>query len=320
MTPLLLAFLIDLAIGDPSSRLHPIILIGRLISFFERFLRKSYRSHLIEILIGGIVVILVVGITYFISLIFINITNKFDIIISSSLIALAGSFTISTKSLCSHVKRVINKLDNLDQARKALSLIVGRDTKNLDKQAILRAAIETLSENASDGIIAPIFYFAIGGLPLAFAYKAINTLDSMIGYKNEKYLYFGKVAARLDDIANFIPSRITGLLLIVSSFILKIKYIELKPLNGIKIMFRDGQNHTSPNAGIPESAVAGIFGIRLGGPSIYDGKVINKPYIGDDLNFLNDAVILTAIKIVKLAAILGVLIMGSRGLSSLAGV
>jgi adenosylcobinamide-phosphate synthase len=311
LTPLFLAFLIDLIIGDPRFLPHPIVFIGKLITFLEYYLRKSYKSHYVDILMGGILVILVVGITYLCSWIFIYTINKINNnILSDLLIGFVGSFAISTKSLRSHVKDVIDKLENLVKARAALSLIVGRDTENLDEQGILRAAIETLSENTCDGIIAPIFYFAIGGLPLAFAYKAINTLDSMLGYKNERYLYFGRIAARIDDAANFIPARITGALLILASLLLKIKDTELKPLYAIKIMFRDGQRHTSPNAGIPESAIAGIFGIRLGGVSIYNGKVIDKPYIGDDINTIDDKMVLTAINLVKMTALLSVLIMG----------
>lgn len=315
MTPLLLAFLVDLIIGDPRWLPHPVVVIGRLITFLEHHIRKISKSPNAEIFLGGILVLFVVGITYLISLIFTNIVERFNhihlifgITLSDILIGIIGSFALSTKGLCSHVMKVIDRLNNLDDARKALSQIVGRDTKNLDREAILRATIETLSENTSDGIIAPMFYFAIGGLPLAFAYKAINTLDSMIGYKNERYLFFGRIAAKTDDVVNFIPARITGILLIISALILKIIYSDINPIRGLKIMFRDGQKHTSPNAALPEAAIAGIFGIRLGGASFYGGQLFDKPFIGDEIAAIDEKMILKTVNIVKMSALIFVLI------------
>ena len=166
---------------------------------------------------------------------------------------------------------------NLDGARNELSCLVGRDTSSLDEKGITRALLETVAENTSDGVIAPLFYLAIGGPPLAMAYKAINTLDSMVGYKNEKYLYFGRASARLDDIANYIPARITAILLAVAAFILRKDW-----RRAWRITLRDSGNHPSPNSGYPEAAVAGALGRRLGGLSYYGGMPSNKPFIGDD--------------------------------------
>jgi len=153
---------------------------------------------------------------------------------------------------------------------------VGRDTENLNEKGVLKATMETLAENLSDGIIAPLFFLALGGLPLAMAYKAINTLDSMVGYRNERYLEFGRASARCDDLANFIPARITGLLMVAAA-----PLFALSAKNAWRIMGRDGRNHSSPNSGMPEAAVAGALGVRLGGTNLYGGKPVEKPTIGD---------------------------------------
>jgi adenosylcobinamide-phosphate synthase len=203
--------------------------------------------------------------------------------------------------LADAARAVLKKLDEGDiaAARKELSLIVGRDTQSLDEPEIVRAVVETVAENASDGVIAPLLYLAIGGPALALAYKAVNTLDSMIGYKNARYLHFGWAAARLDDIVNFIPARITAILICLSAVITRWftplvsavifffrTHSELRTVNSElfipwRIMMRDRNNHTSPNSGYPEAAMAGALGIRLGGPSTYAGQLSLKPFIGE---------------------------------------
>jgi adenosylcobinamide-phosphate synthase len=216
-------------------------------------------------------------------------------------------------------------------------MIVGRDTESLDRKGILRATIETLSENSSDGIIAPMFYFAIGGLPLAMTYKAINTLDSMVGYKNERYLNFGWASARLDDIANFLPARITGSIVVIASFMVgalqsvvqnssrwfrmiydaqpllhaaknSSDFHRVSGMEALRIMIRDGSRHVSPNSGIPEAAMAGALGVKLGGPSSYGGMVSEKPFIGDERSsseeFYLDASEM-ALTITKVTSVLG---------------
>ncbi|MBU4345393.1 MAG: adenosylcobinamide-phosphate synthase CbiB, partial [Proteobacteria bacterium] len=175
-------------------------------------------------------------------------------------------------------KVVLNALNrgNIEEARKRLSMIVGRDTEKLDEQGICRAVIETVSENLSDGIIAPMFYLALGGLPLAMAYKAVNTLDSMVGYKNDRYGDIGWFSAKMDDMFNWIPARFTGLIIVAASFVLRYNWRD-----SWKIMRRDGQNHSSPNSGMPEAAAAGALNIQLGGKIQYFGKISHKPTIGD---------------------------------------
>jgi adenosylcobinamide-phosphate synthase len=226
------------------------------------------------------------------------------------------STTIATRGLIDSGKAVIDEVrtGSITQARQRIGMIVGRDTKSLDRKGILKATIETLSENTSDGIVAPLFYFAIGGLPLAMTYKAINTLDSMVGYKNETYQNLGWASARLDDAVNFIPARLTGLLIVASTFILSALSSSADCLNGFnafKIMIRDGRRHASPNSGIPEAAMAGALGIKLGGPSVYDGVVFEKSCIGDEIQSSDDHYSNASeksITLTKIASLLGLLL------------
>lgn len=300
---LLMAFLLDLAIGDPGWLPHPVRTIGSAISKTEAFLRKwgmgkkkwevrSRKLEVIEKFKGIFLVIIIVGSTFGVTwlavyfLLLINtshsslLTSHISSLTSYFLLIYLTSTTIAVRELISSARLVITsvKNKNIESARSNLSMIVGRDTRNLSEKGILKATIETLSENLSDGVIAPLFYLAIGGLPLAMAYKAINTLDSMVGYKNARYRHFGWAAARLDDLANYIPARITGLLIAISSAIFSRSIFTVRC--SLKTMLRDGRNHPSPNAGIPEAAIAGALGVRLGGPSTYNGIEIQKPYIG----------------------------------------
>jgi adenosylcobinamide-phosphate synthase len=171
---------------------------------------------------------------------------------------------------------------DLTAARRYLANIVGRDTAELDEAEIWRATVETVAENTSDGVIAPLFYLCLGGPLLAIAYKAVNTLDSMVGYRNERYIEFGRASARFDDLANFIPARITGLLMVAAA-----PLFGLSARNAWRIMRRDGRNHSSPNSGIPEAAVAGALGVRLGGTNLYGGRPVEKPTIGDAVQLLS---------------------------------
>lgn len=290
-----LAFVLDLLIGDPRWLPHPVRIMGRAIITVESLLREiligishHHSRHFFEKGAGILLVVIIAGSTFTLFYIVNSIlllTFHFSLLTSYlSLLVMVYliSTTLATKGLIDSVRGVIEVLKNgdIEAARRNLGYIVSRDTNNLEEECILRATIESLSENTSDGIIAPLFYFVIGGLPLAMTYKAINTMDSMVGYKNDKYRHFGWAAARLDDIANYIPARITGILIAVSSFIVfRSLFIAYRSL---KIMFRDGRKHLSPNSGIPEAAIAGALGIRLGGPSTYGGLVVNKPSIGED--------------------------------------
>jgi len=341
---LTLAYILDLIIGDPRWLPHPVRVIGWLIEKMERILRKSeVRSQksevkgrdLAEKLYGVLLVAVVAGITYsiFYTLNLIVLTSHFSLLTSYLLFAILvflTSTTLASNDLIKSGKTVIDAVNMGDKesAREKLSFIVGRDTKQLDNKGILKATIETLAENTSDGIIAPLFYFAIGGLPLAMTYKAINTLDSMVGYRNEKYKNFGWASAKLDDIVNYIPARITGILIFIATIILiaidRFKNVlrfglsrssALNSLNCLNIMLRDGRKHLSPNSGIPEAAMAGALGVRLGGPSFYGGIIIEKPYIGEEVGANGRSPVQSpdelldasekAVSIVKITSILG---------------
>ena len=278
MIDITIGFLLDLIIGDPQNPYHPVRIIGYICKWVEKIFRSLLKNKLK--IAGGLTWITVVSVVYFISFLIVKlgfiVNNTFGIVISGIIIY----FCIATKSLKVEGLKVIRYIikDDIEGARIQLSYIVGRDTKSLDKTSIIRAVIETVAENMSDGIIAPLFYAGLGGAPLAIAYKAVNTMDSMFGYKNEKYKDFGYFSAKLDDVFNYIPARLTGFFIIIVSFILRMNW-----KNSYKIYMRDKNNHSSPNSAHPESAVAGALGIKLGGPNYYFGKLVNKQTIGDNL-------------------------------------
>ncbi len=226
------------------------------------------------------------------------INNVLGVILSSIMIY----FCISTKALKVEGLKVVKYViqDDIEGARKQLSYIVGRDTKNLDKEAILKAVVETVAENMSDGVIAPLFYVGIGGAPLAFLYKAVNTMDSMFGYKNDKYIEFGYFPAKLDDVFNYIPARLSGYFIFMASFSLGLDY-----KNSFKIYKRDKNNHSSPNSAHPEAAVAGALNVQLGGANYYFGKLVEKPTIGDDIEKIDIDKVNKTNNILYCSAILG---------------
>lgn len=266
--PLIIAYILDLILGDPRNWPHLIVGFGNIINLGT----KSLNHGKYQLIKGASMSVSLILITYssfyFLSILLLN-WDKWIFIIITSIFIFYG---LANKSLLEEGVEVFKHLENkgLKAGRKRLSWIVGRDTKDLNKQEIRLAVFETLSENLSDGVVAPLFYYALGGLPAMMTYKMINTLDSMIGYKNDKYLYFGRVAARIDDVANFIPARLTAFLMICVTF----------SYRGFIFIFKYGRSHTSPNAGYPESALAGILNCRFGGAHKYGGQLVNKPYIG----------------------------------------
>jgi len=289
MTPAIFieAYVVDIIIGDPRRFPHPVVVIGKLISSLEGKIRRKIPPNP-PLEKGGIEgfkkksgIILwftVVIPVYFIALGIVEGCLLINPLFGAIITVLLASMTLATRSLYDESKVVLNALNRGDikEARKSLSMIVGRDTENLDEQGICRAVIETVSENLSDGIVAPMFYLALGGVPLAMAYKAVNTLDSMVGYKNERYADIGWFSAKMDDIWNWIPARLTGFIIVAVSFILRLNWRD-----SWKIMRRDGRNHSSPNSGISEAAAAGSLGIQLGGENRYFGEIVRKPTIGD---------------------------------------
>lgn len=268
------AFVLDLLTGDPRRLPHPIRLMGKAIESFETRFRKGRFS---ESTAGSLLAILLVLGTWIICTAAVRAAHVIHPLFAQVVHLVLIYYSLSTKSLKTEALKVYKDLNDkgLDEAKKQLSMIVGRDMVPLDETGVTRAAVETVAENLVDGVIAPLFYAALGGGPLAMAYKMVNTLDSMIGYKNERYKTFGRFAARLDDAANLIPARVSAVVISVAAPLVKLPF-----LSTIKTAARDGRKHSSPNAGISEAAFAGALGITLGGPNFYGGHLVEKPYIG----------------------------------------
>lgn len=273
------AFLLDLVIGDPKWLPHPVVLMGKFIAKGEQLLWSGEARG--DFLAGMAITLALLGMSAggaWALLAVLSLLPPFPLFLATAGLA---STTLATRGLLDTLGRIEKLLTTgkLIQARKELSQIVGRETQFLSEDKVIRTGLESLAENTSDGIVAPLFYLFIGGVPAAMIYKAVNTLDSMIGYRTERYLYFGRFAARLDDCLNFIPARITAFLMVLAAY--------LQGLDGrgaLSILWRDHGNHLSPNAGCPEATLAGALGIRLGGPSIYFGQEVLKPYIGEQTN------------------------------------
>ena len=302
------AYLLDIVIGDPKWFPHPVRYIGRGINLLEKILLKVASAPIWKRGAGIITVVIVVSFTYLIAFFLVKAFYSINSLLGEIVSILIAYTTISVNDLAKEAKGVFTALkeDNIIDARKRLSSIVGRDTKDLDENGVIRAAVESVAENTSDGIIAPLFYLVIGGPALALAYKAVNTLDSMIGYKNERYKDFGWASARLDDLANYIPARITGILIAIASAII---FYSLFTIHySLKMMLRDGKNHSSPNSGFPEAAMAGALGVHLGGPSHYFGKLRTKPTIGEPKRQLMADDIKSSVRIMYAASLLAILL------------
>ncbi|MBR0277475.1 MAG: cobalamin biosynthesis protein CobD [Clostridia bacterium] len=278
---LVVGFTIDLIIGDPHGLLHPVVLIGRLISALEHISRRIFpKTPAGEKFAGGVLWTIVASFSVFIPWLLLWLCKC----ISPWLRLIAESIMcwqiLAVKSLKDESMKVYNALKSgdIEKSRYAVSMIVGRDTENLDDIAITRAAVETVAENTSDGVVAPLLFIAVGGAPLGFFYKAVNTMDSMLGYVDFPYKNIGMIPAKADDAANYIPSRLSAILMLAAGGVLK-----LNVRNGWKIFKRDRFNHASPNSAQTESACAGLLGIRLAGDACYRGVLHKKKYIGDAL-------------------------------------
>jgi len=273
---LLVGFAIDCLLGDPLWLPHPIRLFGNGIAFFTEKLNRG-RNRRWK---GAATAFGLIAFTYISLKIAFLLLRKYEWVY----LAMAGIgvfYGLANRSLIYESYKVMMALKNkgLEAGREQLSYIVGRETRTLNEQQIRTAVLETLAENLSDGVIAPLFFYALGGVPAMLAYKMANTLDSMIGYKSERYREFGWFAARFDDVINFIPARMTALLMVVLSF----------SWRGLAYIFRYGHQHSSPNAGYPEAALAGILNCRFGGPNVYHGQLVEKPYIGTNPRILTDS-------------------------------
>lgn len=267
--PLIAGYVLDLWLGDPDNWPHPVRVFGNAIAKGENWLNRGRFRFWKGAIMSITLVMAVLAFFYWLNVMLAGIPALYLVINS-----IWVYYALANHSLIAEGKKVFSVLEKegLDAGRKQLSRIVGRDTSKLDAQQIRIAVLETMSENLSDGVIAPLFYYAIAGVPGMMVYKMVNTMDSMLGYRNERYEWFGKFAARLDDVTNFIPARLTALLMVLVT----------GSKRGLQFVFLFGHQHKSPNAGYPEAALAGILDCRFGGPNVYHGKVVEKPFIGEN--------------------------------------
>ena len=278
---LMAGFVLDLVFGDPKWMYHPVIFIGKTISFLEKNIRKILpKTPTAELIGGGVLVLFTLVVSGGVPWIILYATG----LIHPALQWATGAFMcyqlLAVKCLRDESMKVYNALKSgtIEDGRRAVSMIVGRDTQALDEKGVVKAAVETVAENFSDGVLAPMFYMLIGGPVLMFIYKGINTMDSMVGYKNDRFLYFGRCAAKLDDVANYIPSRIAGLMLILAAYVGRFSGKDAR-----RIFLRDRRKHASPNSAQTESAAAGALQIQLAGNAYYFGKLHEKQFIGDPI-------------------------------------
>ena len=302
LTALLLGFCIDLLLGDPRWLYHPVQAIGALISHLEPPLRRAFPRRLR--LAGAVLVIAVVAITGIVTGGVLFLLHRLHPVAGFVGETIVCWLILATKSLRTESMKVVKALETgtLDDGRKAVSMIVGRDTEHLSEEEVLKAAVETVAENASDGILAPLLFAAVLGPVGGMCYKAVNTMDSMVGYKNDRYLDFGRAAAKVDDVLNFLPARISGFLMCLAA------YCGFDGKNAFRIFFRDRKNHASPNSAHTEAACAGALGIQLGGTHDYFGKPVVKPTIGDDLRPVRRSDVAAANRLALLTAILALLL------------
>ena len=301
-------FLLDFIFGDPVWLYHPVRVIGNFISFGEKTLRKIFRKTPGgELAAGAVLWFLTAGLSFLI---------PFAVLAGSQMLHPVLRFLIESfwcyqilaaRCLVNESGKVYDRLkeNDLPGARKAVSMIVGRDTENLTVEGVTKAAVETVAENTSDGVTAPLLFLILGGAPLGFLYKAVNTMDSMLGYKNEKYLYFGRFPARMDDVFNYVPSRITALLMIAAAFL-----TGMDGKNAWKIYLRDRRKHASPNAAQTEAVCAGALRVRLAGDAVYFGRLYKKEYLGDSLRPIEAEDIRRAGRLMYVTAVLMLIIFG----------
>ena len=292
---LLIGWLADRLFGDPSWLPHPVVGFGKIISFFEKILNRG-RWRMFK---GAVVAILLIASTFLVCWYVLRRIDARSVYVGMAVKAVLVFYCLASTTLIREVRAVFQALDrSLEEGRRQVARIVGRDTTQLSAQEVRKAALETLAENLSDGVVAPLFWYAVLGVPGMMTYKMINTLDSMIGYKTERYLLFGRWAARIDDIANYIPSRLTALMMLLVSGKIRI----------LPFVTWFGRQNTSPNSGYPEAALAGILNCRFGGPHTYFGEYFEKPYIGTKERELTSADMEVAVRINRRVETLSVLV------------
>ena len=288
---LLIGWILDLLFGDPPRLPHPVVLFGRLISYGERKLNHGAWRRLK----GGLLAISLILITVAATWALLAVAKEAGTIVALAVEAVMVFYCLAGTTLAKEVRDVFLALDrSLDDGRRQVARIVGRDTSELSHEEVRKAALETLAENLSDGVVAPLFWFSVGGLPAMMGYKMINTLDSMIAYHSPRYLRFGTVAARIDDVANYVPARLTALLMLLAA----------RRPRLLSFVLTYGPRHASPNSGWPEAALAGILGCRFGGPHKYFGETFYKPYIGENDRPLSTADMMAAVAINRRVEIL----------------
>ena len=292
--PLLVGWVLDLLLGDPAWLPHPVVGMGKMIALGERHLNRG-RHRMLK---GALLAVALIALTFGGAWAVLHFTPfPYDLIFE----AIVVYYCLAGTTLVREVRGVFKALDrSLEEGRRQVSRIVGRDTNALSAQEVRTAALETLAENLSDGVIAPLFWYALLGAPGMLAYKMVNTLDSMIGYRNERYRRFGCWAARIDDVANFIPARLTAMLMVLSS--------AKRLVSRLNFVLKHGPRHASPNSGYPEAALAGILNCRFGGPHLYFGEMVDKPYIGDNDRELTTRDMKIAVRVNRIAEVLMVAI------------
>ena len=302
LTAIILGFILDFIFGDPRWLPHPICFIGKLISVTEKAVRRFCGEKPEGLLMGGFVlVVIVLTVTFAVPYFILTLAEMYSPVLAFAVETFMFYQIFAMRSLKEASLQVYDALKSgdLQEARKKLSWIVGRDTAELTDEEVAKAAVETVAENTSDGVIAPLIYMAIGGGVLGCVYKAINTMDSMVGYKNDRYINFGRFAAKLDDIANYIPSRISAYLMIFAS-----KIMGCNSRNAYRIFKRDSRNHASPNSAQTESVVAGALEIQLAGDAYYFGKLYKKPFIGDGIKPIKYDNIADSIKLMYMTSVI----------------
>jgi adenosylcobinamide-phosphate synthase len=302
---LVLACVLDVIVGDPRWLPHPVRLMGRAVMRYEKAIRAGIRSAEGLRIVGIALALGLPVISYAAGWLAIEWAERLHASLGKLLVVFLAFTTLAARDLVNHSLAVWRALegDSLIEARAAVSRIVGRDTDRLSEPEVVRATVETIAESTSDGIIAPLFYLALGGPPLALAYKAINTLDSMVGYRNAMYRDFGWASARLDDAVNWAPAQITGVLLVLAAGLRTHTMGQ-----AWRIFRRDGKRHPSPNSGRPEAAMAGALGVQLGGTNFYEGRPSERPRLGDGLESLRPVHITTALHLMAVASLMAMIL------------
>lgn len=293
---LLAAWLFDLLLGDPAWLPHPVVGFGKMIAWGERHLNKG-RHRMLK---GAVMTILLDALVFFATWVVMHCTRPYPFL-HYPIAVLLMFYCLAGTTLIREVRAVFLALDrSLEEGRRQVARIVGRDTSQLSAQEVRTAALETLAENLSDGVVAPLFWLAVGGVPAMLTYKMVNTQDSMIGYRTERYKDFGCWAARVDDVANFIPARLTAFLMLLPYALVTFRF------SLFAFVWRNGRRHASPNSGYPEAALAGILNCRFGGPHYYFGQIFDKPYIGENDRQLTTADMETAVRVNRVAEVLAI--------------